>query len=247
MLNIESFYILENQVSVISMHETIELLKRDIEALRGKYICVCNVHTTVMSYENEEYRKVQNSAALNLPDGKPLSIIGQRRGYSMGRVAGPDLMREVFQISVKQGWTHYFYGSTSETLHRLCERLEQMYPGICIAGSYAPPFRELTGEEDKEVVTLINKAQPDFIWIGLGAPKQELFMYEHRERLNGVMVGVGAGFNFHAGIVKRAPVWMQKMGLEWFYRMMREPRLWKRYLKTNWKFMWNVRRTGMVK
>lgn len=241
--------ILGNQISIIDMHDTIEYLRKNIDMLRGKYICVCNVHTTVMAYEDEKYLNAQNSAVLNLPDGKPLSVIGRRHGYmEIGRVAGPDLMHEVFQISAKQRWRHYFYGSTSETLEVLCERLERVYQGIQIVGVYAPPFRELTIEEDAEIAKSINETKPDFIWIGLGAPKQEMFMYNHRERLDGVMIGVGAGFNFHAGTVKRAPLWMQKIGLEWFYRMMQEPsRLWRRYLKTNWKFLKLVRRDGMVK
>ena len=245
----KSCSILDSQISVIDMSTTIEYLKKNTDMLRGKYICVCNTHTTIMAYENESYRNAQNSAVLNLPDGKPLSIVGRRHGYTeMGRVAGPDLMHEVFRISAEQKWRHYFYGSTAETLEALRKRLESNYQGIQIVGMYAPPFRDLMIEEDTEIVNLINEAKPDFIWVGLGAPKQEIFMYHHREQLNGVMIGVGAGFDFHAGKVKRAPLWMQRIGLEWFYRMMQEPRrLWKRYFKTNWKFLRLVRRAGMVK
>lgn len=241
--------ILGNQISVIDMSATVEYLKKNTDMLRGRYVCVCNVHTTVMAYENEQYRNIQNGAVLNLPDGKPLTIVGHHHGYmEMGRVAGPDLMEEVFRISAEQKWRHYFYGSTSETLGALRERLERVYQGIQIVGMYAPPFRDLTIEEDAEIVNSINEKKPDFIWIGLGAPKQEIFMYHHREQLDGVMIGVGAGFNFHAGMVKRAPLWMQRIGLEWFYRMMQEPgRLWKRYFKTNWKFLKLVRREGMVR
>lgn len=231
------------------MDLTLEYITENMELLRGQYICVCNVHTTVMSYEDDQYRLVQNSAVLNLPDGKPLSVVGRRHGYpQMGRVAGPDLMSEIFRISVQNGWKHYFYGSTSDTLELLRAKLTEKYPGIRIAGTCSPPFRELSCEEENKIVTRINETNPDFIWIGLGAPKQELFMYKHRDKFCGVMIGVGAGFNFHAGTVKRAPVWMQKAGLEWFYRMLQEPgRLWKRYMSTNLKFLWLVNVKGMVK
>lgn len=241
--------IMGNRISVLDMPAMIEELKQRLDDYRGKYICVCNVHTTVMAYEDPAYRIVQNSAALNLPDGKPLSIVARRNGYkSIGRVAGPDLMKEVFELSVAQGWKHFFYGSTPETLLALEDRLEKEYPGIQIAGTYAPPFCSITEEEDRVVIQAINQSNADFVWVGLGAPKQEQFMYEHRELLQGVMIGVGAGFNFHAGTVKRAPLWVQKIGMEWFYRMLQEPgRLWKRYLKTNVKFLRLVREKGMVK
>lgn len=231
--------IIGSQISVIDMPTTVEYLRDNLTKLGGKYICVCNVHTTVMAYENEQYKIAQNNAILNLPDGKPLSIVGRYYGYrEMGRVAGPDLMSEVFRISVAQKWRHFFYGSTMETLEALRKRLEDLYQGIQIVGMYAPPFRNLTDEEDREIVNLINKTEPDFIWIGLGAPKQEMYMYDHIDRFEGTMIGVGAGFDFHAGMVKRAPVWMQKIGLEWFYRMLQEPnRLWKRYMRTNFKFI----------
>lgn len=240
--------ILGNQISVISMSAIIEELRQHITVFGGQYICVCNVHTTVMAYESKEYQKIQNSAVLNLPDGKPLSIVAHMHGYkSMGRVAGPDLMHEVFSISGEQGWKHYFYGSTVETLSLLSNKLKQTYPGIQIVGTDAPPFRPLTIEEDKDVIQAIDHSEADFIWIGLGAPKQEQFMYEHQGKFQGVMIGVGAGFNFHAGTVKRAPLWMQRVGMEWFYRMLQEPRkLWKRYLRTNLKFIRLIGKKGMV-
>lgn len=241
-LQFERCVILKNNISVIDMATTLTFFRENMKELYGKYICVCNVHTTIMSYEDDEYNKVQNSAILNLPDGKPLSVIGHKKGYhEMGRVTGPDLMSEIFSISVKQKWRHFFYGSTKDTLKLLKDRLEQKYPEIEIAGMYAPPFRELSREEDENIVTMINDKQPDFIWVGLGAPKQEVFMYNHQNQFCGVMIGVGAGFNFHAGLIKRAPIWMQRVGLEWFYRMLQEPRrLWKRYMKTNWKFFWLI-------
>jgi exopolysaccharide biosynthesis WecB/TagA/CpsF family protein len=147
-------------------------------------------------------------------------------------------MAELFRRSEGTGLKHYFYGSTEETLDSLKKNLKENYPYMDIAGMYSPPFRELTPEEDENMVKLINASGADFVWIGLGAPKQEKWMAEHKDRIKGVMLGVGAGFDFHAGIVKRAPRVLQRLGLEWLYRLCQNPkRLLKRYLVTNTKFI----------
>ena len=221
------------------MSDTIKYIGGHLDDLRGKYICVSNVHTTVMSYENEEYRKIQNGAAMALPDGAPLSSYSRRKGYKQAqRVTGPDLMLELFAISKEKGYRHYFYGATEETLQSMKEVLERDYPGIQIAGMYAPPFRALTPQEDAQIVAKINESRPDFIWIGLGAPKQEEWMYQHMGQLQGVLIGVGAGFDYLAGYIKRAPRWMQRMSLEWLYRLLQDPkRLWRRYFTSNVKFI----------
>lgn len=231
--------ILKTNINVTNMSDTIKYIGEHLDDLRGKYICVSNVHTTVMSYENEEYRKIQNSAAMALPDGAPLSSYSRRKGYKQAqRVTGPDLMLELFAISKEKGYRHYFYGATEETLQSMREVLERDYPGIEIAGMYAPPFRALTSQEDAQIVAKINESRPDFIWIGLGAPKQEEWMYQHMGQLQGVLIGVGAGFDYLAGYIKRAPRWMQRMSLEWLYRLLQDPkRLWRRYFTSNVKFI----------
>ena len=231
--------ILKTNINVTNMSDTIKYIDGHLDDLRGKYICVSNVHTTVMSYENEEYRKIQNGAAMALPDGAPLSSYSRRKGYKQAqRVTGPDLMLELFAISKEKGYRHYFYGATEETLQSMKEVLERDYPGIQIAGMYAPPFRALTPQEDAQIVAKINEARPDFIWIGLGAPKQEEWLYQHMGQLQGVLIGVGAGFDYLAGYIKRAPRWMQRMSLEWLYRLLQDPkRLWRRYFTSNVKFI----------
>ena len=231
--------ILKTNINVANMSDTIKYIGGHLDDLRGKYICVSNVHTTVMSYENEEYRKIQNGAAMALPDGAPLSSYSRRKGYKQAqRVTGPDLMLELFAISKEKGYRHYFYGATEETLQSMKGVLERDYPGIQIAGMYAPPFRALTPQEDAQVVAKINESRPDFIWIGLGAPKQEEWMYQHMGQLQGVLIGVGAGFDYLAGYIKRAPRWMQRMSLEWLYRLLQDPkRLWRRYFTSNVKFI----------
>jgi len=231
--------ILKTKINVTNMKETVAYIDAHIDELRGKYICVSNVHTTVMCYENEKYRKIQNGAAMALPDGAPLSIYSRKKGYKEAkRVTGPDLMLEIFKTSHKTGYRHFFYGSTQETLDRMKTVIEKDYPGMIVAGMYSPPFRQLTEKEDKQIVKMINATKPDFVWVGLGAPKQEIWMYNHKNQINGVMIGVGAGFDYLAGYIKRAPKWMQRLSLEWCYRLMQDPkRLGKRYFTTNVKFL----------
>lgn len=231
------------QIAAINMKAALNIIKENLTKLNGKYICISNVHTTVMSYENDEYRMIQNQAALALPDGKPLSVLCRKRGFrNADRVTGPDLMKEIFDCSQEQGYTHFFYGSTPETLKLLEKKLKRKYR-LSIVGTYSPPFRQLTEDENKRIVEEINQAHADFIWVGLGAPKQEQWMYEHQNQVHGLMIGVGAGFDYFAGNIKRAPMWMQKCSLEWLYRLLQDPRrLFKRYLVTNTKFLWLIAR-----
>ena len=167
-----------------------------------------------------------------IPDGGPLATVGRKRGYkNMSRTTGPDLMDEIFKMSESIGYTHFFYGSSEETLKILKEKLEEKYPNMNIVGMYSPPYRPITEEEDYQIIKMINNSKADFVWIGLGAPKQEKWMYDHQGKIVGLMIGVGAGFDYFAGKIKRAPEWMQKHNLEWLYRLWQEPkRLFKRYL-----------------
>ena len=204
--------ILKTNINVTDMDQTISYITRNLEELKGNYICVSNVHTTVMAFRDAEYRRVQNSAAMALPDGQPLSIVSRRRGYAQAqRVPGPDLMPAILALSQEKGYTHYFYGSTEQTLARLRKVLLTKYPKLKIAGMYAPPFSKLTQAEDEEDIRRINDSGADFVWVALGAPKQENWMFGHRGRVNGLMIGVGAAFDFIAGTSKRAPMWMQRL------------------------------------
>lgn len=231
--------ILGTKINITDMEKTVSYIEQHLDELKGHYICVSNVHTTVTAYRDEEYRNVQNNAAMNIPDGKPLSIVQRHSGFkNAGRVPGPDLMPEIFRLSEKKGYRHYFYGSRQETLDALKVKLAEEYPKLKIAGMYSPPFRPMTEEEDEEAIRNINECNPDFIWIGLGAPKQEKWMAAHDGRVCGVMLGVGAGFDFHAGTIKRAPLWMQEFCMEWLFRIGQDPkRLFPRYLDTNFSFV----------
>lgn len=229
-------------IAAINMEWLLDFTKMNIKAMSGDYMCVSNVHTTVMAYEDNAYRTVQNGGIMAIPDGGPLSTVGKRRGHKeMCRTTGPSYMGEIFKISAEKEYSHYFYGSTEETLKKLKEALHKEYPGLKIAGMYSPPFRAMTEEEDKQVIETINASNADFVWVGLGAPKQEIWMANHQGKVNGFMVGVGAGFDYFAGNIERAPEWMQKCNLEWFYRLLQDPkRLFGRYWHTNTRFIWNA-------
>lgn len=234
--------ILGVRIAAIDMEWLLKFTDKHIKELSGDYMCVSNVHTTVTASEDEEYRVIQNSGIMAIPDGGPLSTVGKKRGCEkMARTTGPSYMGEIFKISAQKGYRHYFYGSTDETLEKLYQELIKTYPGLQIAGMYSPPFRPMTDEEDAAIIERINETKPDFVWVGLGAPKQEKWMAAHQGRIEGFMVGVGAGFDYYAGNIQRAPEWMQKHNLEWVYRLLQDPkRLFKRYLVTNTKFIWNA-------
>ena len=224
--------------SVCRTEEAVLHVMRHIHELSGKYICFSNVHTSVMAKENKDYRNVLNGAAFVFPDGNPIVTRQQSRGFiGAERVAGPDFMDHMFRDTKDGRITHYFYGASQKTLDALKENLEKRYPGIVIKGMYSPPFRDLTEEEKEADIKRINDAEADIVWIGLGAPKQEKWMAANKGKIHGVMMGVGAGFDFHAGTIKRAPVWIQKIGFEWLYRLFQDPgRLIKRYAITNAKY-----------
>lgn len=249
MKKMECCNILGINIHVTNMKEAVRYIDLHLEELKGRYVCASNVHTVVTACRDEKYREVQNHAVLNLPDGKPLSVLQGKNGYPLAsRVSGPDLMPEIFRISESKGYTHYFYGSTEATLKALREAVLKKFPSLRIAGMYSPPFRPMTETEDREIIEKINESRPDFIWVGLGAPKQEFWMAAHEGKVCGLMLGVGAAFDFHAGTVKRAPLWMQENSMEWIFRMEQDPkRLLPRYLDTNFAFVYYLLREKFAK
>lgn len=173
------------------------------------------------------------------PDGAPVAwLIGKQTGQAQQRINGPDLMWRYLADGARHGGPVFLYGATEETLLILRTRMTAMFPELSIAGTYSPPFRLLTVEEDERVIEMVNSSGATTVWVSLGCPKQEKWMAEHRGRIQAVMIGVGAAFDYHAGTIKRAPLWMQRNGLEWLHRLASEPgRLWKRYLVTNSLFV----------
>lgn len=235
--------ILGVNISITNINKAVQDISENLDRWRGEYICMSNVHTTIMAYDDPEYLKVQNSAVMSLPDGGPLSSHSRREGAAAGRVTGTDLMNEILSVSHQYGWRHFFYGASESTLEALRKKIEKDHPGAEIAGMISPPFRILTPEEDHKYLEEINSANPDILWVSLGAPKQEIWMAAHQGKINALMIGVGAAFDYESGRIKRAPLWMQKANLEWFYRLIQDPgRLFKRYLYTNTKYVWLTRK-----
>lgn len=225
--------------SVARIEEAVHHVLKYIDELKGSYICFSNVHTSVVARENHDYLNTLNGAAFVFPDGAPIYRVEKMRGFvGVERVAGPDFMENMFRDTMDGKVSHFFYGSTEKTLANLRENLQMVYPGLNIKGMYSPPFRKLTPEEDAEVIKMINESGADIVWVGLGAPKQEEWMRDHKGKINAVMMGVGAGFDFHAGTLKRAPLWIRKIGFEWLFRLFKEPvRLFRRYIVYNVKFI----------
>ncbi|MBQ1171888.1 MAG: WecB/TagA/CpsF family glycosyltransferase [Lachnospiraceae bacterium] len=230
------------QIVATNLKSAIHTTCRHLEQWRGKYITFVNVHALMTAVEEKEYFRAQELAVCNFADGMPIVYLQKKQDYiQAARVAGPDFMDGILKLS--GSYRHFFYGSSKETLDRLIDNIKEKYPDIQIAGSLAPDFVE-TIEEDSFAthfdadIQKINESNPDFIWVGLGAPKQELFMMHASGKVNGLMLGVGAAFDFLAGTQKRAPKWMQVIGLEWLFRLASDPkRLWKRYVVTNVKFL----------
>jgi len=205
----------------------------------SRYVCICNVHSVVTASQEAEFCRVVNEADMATPDGAPVAWMLRKLGHvNQKRINGPDLMWKYCAESQGRNESAFFFGSTDKTLAILQTKLLASFPNVKIAGAISPPFRALTPEEDDAIVAQINASGAGVVWVSLGCPKQELWMAAHRGRINAVMIGVGAAFDYHAGTIKRAPKWMQDCGLEWFHRLVSEPRrLWKRYLVTNTLFV----------
>lgn len=226
-------------ITATNMDDFLELIDEELDAMRGEYVCVSNAHACVMAHDDPAYWACQAESIASIPDGKPLSVVGRKEVPTMGRVTGPDLMREIFAMSAERGWTHYFYGNEQKNLDALREALLRDYPGLSICGMEPSVFRPLSEDEKTELCTRIDSVGADFCWVALGAPRQEVLMHELKGRTRSLMVGVGGAFNVLAGIVPEAPQWMQNASLEWLYRLIQEPgRLFKRYAVTNTKFIW---------
>jgi N-acetylglucosaminyldiphosphoundecaprenol N-acetyl-beta-D-mannosaminyltransferase len=235
-------------VTAGDMESAIEfLLNARSNGARG-YVCVTSVHGVIESQRDSDLLAIHNRSLMTVPDGMPLVWMGREQGFvHMGRVYGPDLMKNVVKASAHHNHsiegqlkhrqlTHFLYGATPQTLEKLKANLEKAYPGVQITGTYAPPFRPLNEDEEVELRNLVAACKPDFLWVGLSTPKQERFMAAHtygaeHELDCGIMLGVGAAFDIHAGDLKDAPGWVKGSGLQWLYRLCQEPRrLWRRYL-----------------
>lgn len=227
-------------ISVVNLESATKFVKDNFDAIKGNYICASNAHTCVMAHDNKDYMKVQSESIMSLPDGKPLANVGKKKGYKIiEKTTGTHFMQEIFINNNFKDCKHYFYGNTEENLNIMIKKVKEKYPNLKICGYEPSIFRELKDEEVKELADRINKSEADFVWVGIGAPRQEILMNRMKKMTNSIMTGVGGAFNILADLVNDAPMWMQKIGLEWFYRLIKEPRrLFKRYLITNSRFIY---------
>jgi N-acetylglucosaminyldiphosphoundecaprenol N-acetyl-beta-D-mannosaminyltransferase len=235
-------------VDPVNQDRAMAVIERWIATRDRQYVCVSGIHGVMESQQDEGVRAIHNGAGLVVPDGMPLVWLSRLHGFGeVDRVYGPDLLLACCHRSLATGHRHYFYGGGPGVPEQLIARLRTRFPGLQVAGGFSPPFRALAPEEDGAVVRQINAAQPDIVWVGLSTPKQERWMAEHRNRLDApVLIGVGAAFDFHAGLKRQAPRWMQRSGLEWVFRLFSEPRrLWRRYLRNNPLFVWQVLLQGL--
>ncbi|VAX24667.1 N-acetylmannosaminyltransferase [hydrothermal vent metagenome] len=231
-ISFKTVNILGVRIAAINLGKAVTQILKWIESDAKTYICVTGVHGIIESQSDLNLKKIHNLAGMCVPDGMPTVWVGRLSKHKeMGRVYGPDLMLEIISRSVAKGYTHFFYGGREGVPELLKDKLQVRFPELKVVGTYSPPFRPLNENEENELKDKIESLAPDIIWVGLSTPKQEKWMAEHLRQLNTkVMIGVGAAFDFHAGLLEQAPPRIQRAGLEWFYRLCVEPRrLWRRY------------------
>jgi N-acetylglucosaminyldiphosphoundecaprenol N-acetyl-beta-D-mannosaminyltransferase len=234
------FDVIGNRITVATRASALRDLLAGVRAGQGGYVCFVNAHVAVTAREDPRVQAAVNGSFMSLPDGRPVFATGRLRGVApLEAVPGPDFMDAVLGQASDPPLRHFFLGGRQEVLDRLVTVVRERYPGACVAGALSPPFRSLSAAEWAEIIARVRAARPDLVWVGLGAPKQELFMSEHwRALAPALLLGVGAAFDFTAGTVERAPAWMRAGGLEWLFRLLAEPRrLWRRYAYTNTMFV----------
>lgn len=237
----EGLYFRGSFIDSLGWDEAIARVVEWGEERQSRYVCICNVHSVITASSDHRLKDAINGSDLATPDGMPLAWQMRRKGFpAQQRISGPDMMLRLCHIAEKKKIKIFLYGSTKNTLDNLQNNLMEIFPDLVISGAYSPPFRPLTASENEEVVQLINGSGAGILFVGLGCPRQEIWMHSQKGKINAVMVGVGAAFDFHAGLIQRAPVFLRKAGLEWLHRLLSEPRrLFKRYLFTNSKFIYH--------
>jgi len=231
------------KVSAINMKRAVELADHWVAAGSPGYICVTGVHGVMEAQADSELRRILNHALINAPDGMPMSWIGHLQGFrEMDRVFGPDFMTDMCRLSVERGYRNFLYGGKPGVAELLSETLQRRFPGLQVVGTYTPPFRNLTPEEEEEILAQVRESRPHIMWVGLSTPKQERFMAQYVDRLQvPLLVGVGAAFDYHTGRIRDCSEWIKRAGLQWLHRLVQDPRhLWRRYLRNNPAFLWHI-------
>jgi N-acetylglucosaminyldiphosphoundecaprenol N-acetyl-beta-D-mannosaminyltransferase len=240
----EFFPLLGIRVDAVQIDDVVRQMEAWIQNREsGHFIAVTGMHGVTEAQHDPEFAEILNGASLVVPDGYPLVVLARWRGFPLKRrVYGPELLETFCAATTRKSYRHFFYGGAPNVATDLAQGFAQRYPDLQIAGTYCPPFRSLSAEEDRKIMELIEQSNPDVLWVGLSTPKQERWMSEHRNKLRvPVMVGVGAAFDFHTGRVAQAPKWMREHGFEWLFRLATEPRrLWRRYLIFGSEFIWLV-------
>ena len=230
-------------VEALDMELALSRIARELEARRKGYICMAGVHGIMEAFRDSKLAAIYAGSSITVPDGTPTVWVGRLQGHkAMQRVAGPDLMLEVFRRKQFAGCTHFLYGGEEHVAEQLRERFTRLYPWARIVGTYTPPFRDLNAEEEESLIARIRQLKPDIIWVGISTPKQERFMHRYLHLLDTtLMFGVGAAYDFHTGRIQDAPQWIKTIGMQWLHRLMQDPRrLWKRYLRNNPAFLWHI-------
>lgn len=235
--------ILGSRVDAITMQDAVATTQQALAEKSKGYICVTGVHGIMEARRDRKLSRIFDHAMMVVPDGMPTVWVGHLQGHRhMERVAGPDLMLEIFKRAEFRDVTHFFYGGKEGIADELSAGMKQRFPWLRILGSYTPPYRELSNEEEAELVRQVHVLKPDIIWVGISTPRQEEFMTHLLPKLSTtLMFGVGAAFDFHTGRIKDSPAWVKRAGLQWLHRVIQDPRrLWKRYLINNSAFLWQM-------
>lgn len=236
-------HVLGIDVDAVDMEMALEHIADLLNESRKSYVCVAGVHGIMEAQRDPQLWKVYSGSEMTIPDGMPLVWVGRMQGHTaMQRVTGPDLMLEIFRRKEFAQVTHFLYGGREGIAEDLCRKLKAQFPWVKIAGTFTPPFRDLSPTERERFVAVIAELKPDIIWVGISCPKQEIFMASYLPMLETkLMFGVGAAFDYHTGHIRDCSDWIKRAGLQWLHRLMQDPRrLWRRYLRNNPAFVWRI-------
>jgi len=231
------------KVSAVNLTQAIELADEWIVVGSPGYVCATGVHGVMEAQSDLEFRQILNGACINAPDGMPMTWVGRLQGFGkMDRVFGPDFMAAMCRLSVERGYRNFLYGGKPGVAELLSETLQRKFPGLQVVGTYTPPFRSLTPNEEDRILAQVLEAKPHILWVGLSTPKQERFMAQYVKRLQvPLLVGVGAAFDYHTGHIRDCSEWVKRAGLQWMHRLMQDPsHLWRRYFRNNPAFLWHI-------